>query len=61
MLPDVHEHKRTNVAIIRVCSFIKRTNTNELLAKRFTNCTLHIRFVCSPKSYLTIFKYSTNT
>ncbi|MFS8025542.1 putative alpha/Beta hydrolase [Helianthus anomalus] len=33
---------------VRVRSFIKQTNTNELPAKWFMNCSLKIRFVCSP-------------
>ncbi|MFS7914624.1 hypothetical protein Hanom_Chr02g00155621 [Helianthus anomalus] len=34
--------------LVRVCSFIKRTNIYELPTKRFTNCSLNIRFVYSP-------------
>ncbi|KAM0071644.1 putative alpha/Beta hydrolase [Helianthus debilis subsp. tardiflorus] len=33
---------------VGVRSFIKQTNTNELPAKWFMNCSLKIRFVCSP-------------
>ncbi|MFS7908156.1 hypothetical protein Hanom_Chr01g00079881 [Helianthus anomalus] len=34
--------------LVRVRSFKKQTNTNELPAKRFTNCSLKVRFVCIP-------------
>ncbi|MFS8018986.1 hypothetical protein Hanom_Chr15g01398551 [Helianthus anomalus] len=37
--------KRTKF-LVRVRSFIKRTNTNELPAERFTNCLLNVQFVC---------------
>ncbi|KAJ0647361.1 hypothetical protein HanOQP8_Chr15g0558831 [Helianthus annuus] len=43
----VHLTKRTKF-LFRVRSFIKRTNTNELPAERFTNCSLNVQFVCSP-------------
>ncbi|MFS7908060.1 hypothetical protein Hanom_Chr01g00078761 [Helianthus anomalus] len=39
--------KRTKF-LVRVRSFIKRTNTNELPAERFTKCLLNVWFVCSP-------------
>ncbi|MFS7913977.1 hypothetical protein Hanom_Chr02g00148041 [Helianthus anomalus] len=31
--------------LVRVCSLIKQTKINELPAKRFTNCSLNVRFV----------------
>ncbi|MFS7981086.1 hypothetical protein Hanom_Chr10g00946841 [Helianthus anomalus] len=40
--------KRTDTNFPHVRSFIKRTNTNELPAEWFTNCSLNVRFVCSP-------------
>ncbi|MFS7938430.1 hypothetical protein Hanom_Chr05g00439601 [Helianthus anomalus] len=43
----VHLTKRTEF-FVRVHSFIKRTNTNELPVKRFMNCSLKVQFVCSP-------------
>ncbi|MFS7997837.1 hypothetical protein Hanom_Chr12g01146651 [Helianthus anomalus] len=43
--------KRTKFSV-RVRSFFKRTNTNELPAERFMNCSLKVQFVCSPS-----FKY----
>ncbi|MFS7961662.1 hypothetical protein Hanom_Chr08g00717731 [Helianthus anomalus] len=43
----VHLTKRTKF-FVRVRSFIKRTNTNELPAERFMNCSLKVQFVCSP-------------
>ncbi|MFS7950696.1 hypothetical protein Hanom_Chr07g00586221 [Helianthus anomalus] len=43
----VHLTKRTKF-FVRVRSFIKRTNTNELPANHFTNCLLDVQFVCSP-------------
>ncbi|MFS7981891.1 hypothetical protein Hanom_Chr10g00956401 [Helianthus anomalus] len=43
----VHLTNRTKF-LVRIHSFIKRTNINELPAKRFTNCSLNVRFVCSP-------------
>ncbi|MFS8013390.1 hypothetical protein Hanom_Chr14g01332411 [Helianthus anomalus] len=45
----VHLTKRTNF-FVRVRSFIKRTNTNELPAERFMNCSLKVQFVCSPNN-----------
>ncbi|MFS7893614.1 hypothetical protein Hanom_Chr00s001118g01674291 [Helianthus anomalus] len=45
----VHLTKRTKF-FVRVRSFIKRTNTNELSAERFMNCSLKVQFVCSPIS-----------
>ncbi|MFS7985894.1 hypothetical protein Hanom_Chr11g01004051 [Helianthus anomalus] len=44
----VHLSKRTKF-FVRVRSFIKRTNTNELPTERFVNCSLKVRFVCSPR------------
>ncbi|MFS8035193.1 hypothetical protein Hanom_Chr17g01590181 [Helianthus anomalus] len=35
-------HVQTKEFLVRVCSFIKRTNTNELSAERFMNCLLNI-------------------
>ncbi|MFS8031679.1 hypothetical protein Hanom_Chr17g01548711 [Helianthus anomalus] len=43
----VHLTKRMEF-FVRVHSFIKRTNTNELPAERFMNCSLKVQFVCSP-------------
>ncbi|MFS7917935.1 hypothetical protein Hanom_Chr03g00195031 [Helianthus anomalus] len=61
MLPNAHEHKQTNTTfvhnvhltkrtkfLIRVRLFNKRTNTNELPAERFTNCSPNVGFVRSP-------------
>ncbi|KAJ0443346.1 hypothetical protein HanIR_Chr16g0819731 [Helianthus annuus] len=42
----VHLTKRTK--FLRACSFIKRTNTNELPAEWFTDCSLNVQFVCIP-------------
>ncbi|MFS7968791.1 hypothetical protein Hanom_Chr09g00801681 [Helianthus anomalus] len=63
MLPNVHEHKRTSTTSVHICSFNetnkilvrvrlfnKRTNTNELPAKRFTSCSLNVWFVYNPNS-----------
>ncbi|MFS7967277.1 hypothetical protein Hanom_Chr09g00783901 [Helianthus anomalus] len=47
----VHSTKRTKY-LVRVCSFIKRMNTNELSVERFTNCSLNVQFVCSPNYYI---------
>ncbi|MFS8005178.1 hypothetical protein Hanom_Chr13g01234331 [Helianthus anomalus] len=44
----VHLINRTKF-LVRVRSFIKRTNVNELLVERFTNCSLNVRFVYSPR------------
>ncbi|MFS7901681.1 hypothetical protein Hanom_Chr01g00002481 [Helianthus anomalus] len=44
----VHLIKRTKF-LVRVRSFIKRTNTNELPAERFKNCLLNVRFVRSDR------------
>ncbi|MFS8001429.1 hypothetical protein Hanom_Chr13g01190301 [Helianthus anomalus] len=52
----VHLTKRTNF-FVHVRSFIKRTNTNELPAERFVNCSLKVQFVCSPTFYC---KFSEN-
>ncbi|KAF5766535.1 hypothetical protein HanXRQr2_Chr15g0716461 [Helianthus annuus] len=43
----VHLTNRTKF-LVRVRSFLKRTNINELPAERFTNCSLNVRFVYSP-------------
>ncbi|MFS7906238.1 hypothetical protein Hanom_Chr01g00056961 [Helianthus anomalus] len=43
--------KRTKF-FVRVRSFIKRTNINELPAERFLNCSLKVQFVCSPTKWL---------
>ncbi|MFS7923514.1 hypothetical protein Hanom_Chr03g00261601 [Helianthus anomalus] len=42
----VHLTNRTKFPV-RVRSFIKQTNVNELPAKRFTNCSLNVRFIYS--------------
>ncbi|MFS7899954.1 hypothetical protein Hanom_Chr05g00421951 [Helianthus anomalus] len=34
--------------LVRVCSLTKQTNINELPAKRFTHCSLNVRFVYNP-------------
>ncbi|MFS8014637.1 hypothetical protein Hanom_Chr15g01346851 [Helianthus anomalus] len=34
--------------LVHVCSFIKRTNINEVPAEWFTNFSLNVRFVYSP-------------
>ncbi|KAJ0760841.1 hypothetical protein HanOQP8_Chr04g0142661 [Helianthus annuus] len=44
----VHLTNRTKF-LVHVRSFIKRTNINELPAERFTNCSLNVRFVYSPR------------
>ncbi|MFS7898743.1 hypothetical protein Hanom_Chr02g00100591 [Helianthus anomalus] len=36
---------------VYVGSFFKRTNVNKLLAKRFTNCLLNVRFIYNPTSF----------
>ncbi|KAJ0457610.1 hypothetical protein HanIR_Chr15g0775681 [Helianthus annuus] len=46
----VHLTKRTKF-LVRVCLFNKRTNTNELPAERFTNCSPNVWFVYSPISW----------
>ncbi|MFS7966141.1 hypothetical protein Hanom_Chr09g00770381 [Helianthus anomalus] len=43
----VHLTKRTKF-LVRVRLFNKRTNTNELPAERFTNCSPNVWFVYSP-------------
>ncbi|MFS7966001.1 hypothetical protein Hanom_Chr09g00768741 [Helianthus anomalus] len=60
-LLNVHEHKRTwplfmflhltkqTKFLVRVRFFNKRTNTNELSAKRFTKCSPNIWFVHTSK------------
>ncbi|MFS7991079.1 hypothetical protein Hanom_Chr12g01066591 [Helianthus anomalus] len=35
--------------LVRIRSFIKQTDINELPADRFTNCSLNVRFVYSPR------------
>ncbi|MFS7888853.1 hypothetical protein Hanom_Chr00s000002g01599941 [Helianthus anomalus] len=49
----VHLTKRTEF-FVRVRSFIKRTNTNELPAERFINRSLKVKFVCRPKFNLCV-------
>ncbi|MFS7937384.1 hypothetical protein Hanom_Chr05g00426911 [Helianthus anomalus] len=44
----VHLTNRTKF-LVHVRSFIKQTNINELPAERFTNCSLNVRFVYSPR------------
>ncbi|MFS7927350.1 hypothetical protein Hanom_Chr04g00308031 [Helianthus anomalus] len=44
----VHLTNRTKF-LVRVRSFIKRTNINKLPAEQFTSCSLNVRFVYSPK------------
>ncbi|KAJ0853758.1 hypothetical protein HanRHA438_Chr14g0654861 [Helianthus annuus] len=44
----VHVIKRTEF-LVRVRSFIKGTNTNELPAEGFTNCSLNVRFIYNPR------------
>ncbi|MFS7915629.1 hypothetical protein Hanom_Chr02g00167531 [Helianthus anomalus] len=46
----VHLTKRMRF-LVCVLSFIKRTNTNEHPAERFTNCSLNVWFVCSPTKH----------
>ncbi|MFS8029492.1 hypothetical protein Hanom_Chr16g01522951 [Helianthus anomalus] len=43
----VHLTKRMKF-LVHVRLFSKQTNTNELLAERFTNCSPNVWFVCSP-------------
>ncbi|MFS7963456.1 hypothetical protein Hanom_Chr08g00738281 [Helianthus anomalus] len=43
----VHLTNRTKF-FVHVCLLIKRTNVNELLAERFTNCSLNVQFVYNP-------------
>ncbi|MFS8028881.1 hypothetical protein Hanom_Chr16g01515731 [Helianthus anomalus] len=41
--------KRTKfLVLVRVRLFNKRTNTNEVLTERFTNCSPNVWFVYSP-------------
>ncbi|KAJ0605841.1 hypothetical protein HanHA300_Chr02g0067471 [Helianthus annuus] len=52
----VHLTKRTKF-LVRVRLLNKRTNTNELPAERFTNCSPNVWFVYSPRYiYLLIIK-----
>ncbi|MFS8022784.1 hypothetical protein Hanom_Chr16g01443531 [Helianthus anomalus] len=44
----IHLTNRTKF-LVHVRSFIKRTNINELPAERFTNYSLNVRFVYSPR------------
>ncbi|MFS7940712.1 hypothetical protein Hanom_Chr05g00467631 [Helianthus anomalus] len=44
-----HLNKRTKFRVY-VRLFKKRTNTNELPIKRFTNCLMNVWLVCSPTS-----------
>ncbi|MFS7975138.1 hypothetical protein Hanom_Chr10g00876931 [Helianthus anomalus] len=43
----VHLTKRTNF-LVHVRLFNKQTNTNELPAERFTNCSPNVWFISSP-------------
>ncbi|MFS7959228.1 hypothetical protein Hanom_Chr08g00688121 [Helianthus anomalus] len=43
----VHLTNRTE-SLVHVRSLTKRTNVNELPAKRFTNCSLNVQFVYNP-------------
>ncbi|KAM0038665.1 hypothetical protein Hdeb2414_s0013g00417521 [Helianthus debilis subsp. tardiflorus] len=52
MFMFVHLTKQTKF-LVRVRLFNKRTNTNELPAERFTNCSPNVWFVCSPSARLT--------
>ncbi|MFS7893656.1 hypothetical protein Hanom_Chr00s001030g01672301 [Helianthus anomalus] len=49
LFKSVHLTKRTKLRV-RVRLFNKRTNTNELPAERFTNCSPNVCFVCSPSA-----------
>ncbi|MFS7965860.1 hypothetical protein Hanom_Chr09g00767121 [Helianthus anomalus] len=40
----VHLFNRTKY-LFRVCSLTKQMNINDLFAKRFTNCSVNVRFV----------------
>ncbi|MFS7927764.1 hypothetical protein Hanom_Chr04g00312971 [Helianthus anomalus] len=44
----VHLTKQTKFLFVFVCLVNKQTNTNELPAERFTNCSANVWFVCSP-------------
>ncbi|MFS7960610.1 hypothetical protein Hanom_Chr08g00705091 [Helianthus anomalus] len=44
----VHLTKRTKF-LVRIRLFNKRTNTDGLPVKRFTNCSSNVWFVCSPR------------
>ncbi|MFS7994983.1 hypothetical protein Hanom_Chr12g01112541 [Helianthus anomalus] len=46
---SVHLTKQTKF-LVRVRLFNKQTNTNKLPAKRFTNCSPNVWFVCSPNN-----------
>ncbi|MFS7984181.1 hypothetical protein Hanom_Chr11g00983501 [Helianthus anomalus] len=48
----VHLTKRTEF-LVRFRLSIKRTNTNELPAEWFINCSLNVWFVCSPNNIVT--------
>ncbi|MFS8014579.1 hypothetical protein Hanom_Chr15g01346171 [Helianthus anomalus] len=50
MFMFVHLTKRTKF-LGCVCLFNKRTNTNELPAEQFTNCSPNVWIVCSPTHY----------
>ncbi|MFS7913970.1 hypothetical protein Hanom_Chr02g00147961 [Helianthus anomalus] len=71
-LSNVHEHKRRTRPLFmfvhltkRTRFFVgvrlsnKRTNTNELPAERFTNCSPSLWFVCSPTFSIGIYTTST--
>ncbi|MFS7971040.1 hypothetical protein Hanom_Chr09g00828081 [Helianthus anomalus] len=51
----VHLTNRTKFLVHVVRSFIKRTNINELPTERFTNCSLNVWFVYSPRCNRDIF------
>ncbi|MFS7911074.1 hypothetical protein Hanom_Chr02g00113721 [Helianthus anomalus] len=44
---SIHLTKQTKI-LVRLRSFIRRTNINELPAEWFTNYALNVQFVCSP-------------
>ncbi|MFS8032828.1 hypothetical protein Hanom_Chr17g01562251 [Helianthus anomalus] len=47
LLTFVYLTKRMNF-FAHVRSFIKQTNTNKFRTKWFTNCSLSVRFICTP-------------
>ncbi|MFS7980675.1 hypothetical protein Hanom_Chr10g00942091 [Helianthus anomalus] len=52
----VHLTNRTKFRV-HARSFIKRTDINELLTERFTNCSLNVWFVYNPRNKPTDFKF----
>ncbi|MFS7993022.1 hypothetical protein Hanom_Chr12g01089201 [Helianthus anomalus] len=46
----VHSLTKRTEFLVHVHSFTKRTNTNELPAEQFTNCSMKVRFACIPMS-----------